>query len=295
MNRSDVETQLVRCGRWFLASALCLAVLLANSESFARPLDEVREHGTLRVNVYTDFKPFSWEDESGKVVGIDADLGRALADKLGLKADIIARRAGEEVDDDIRSNIWQGPRTGGVKGDVMLHVPMDRELIARNNLAGISNAYYHERVVLALKSDVLGPGATLDAFEDGKPNKIACEFGTSTHYFLAFTRDGKLRNNVSPYKQFEGAVENFLEGGSTGIMGRRAQIEAALAGVDLQLEFSEPEFPKTLKDRWNVGMAVKEDSRDLGYAIGGALRELKASGELAKIFKKYGVSLVDPE
>ena len=260
----------------------------------ARPLDDVIEAGELRVIVYTDAKPFSWE-EGGKVVGINSDLGRAIAKQLGVKPKIIARGAGEEVDDDIRSNIWQGPRTGGVKGDVMMHVPMERELIARNNLAAVSNAYYHEEVILALKSDVLGEDADLQSFQDGKGNKVACQFATSTHYFLAFADDGKLRNQVSPFIKFESAAENFLEGGAAGLMGRRAQIESALGGSDLKLRFLTPEFPETLRSRWNVGMAVKEDSRDLGYAIGGALRKLKASGELAEIFKKYGVSYVNPK
>jgi ABC-type amino acid transport substrate-binding protein len=260
----------------------------------ARPLDEVKEAGELRVIVYTDAKPFSWED-GDKVVGINADLGRAIAKQLGVKPKIIARGAGEEVDDDIRSNIWQGPRTGGVKGDVMMHVPMERELIARNNLAAISNAYYHEEVILALKSDVMGEDADLLSFQDGKGNKVACQFATSTHYFLAFADDGKLRNHVSPFIKFESAAESFLEGGAAGLMGRRAQIESALGGSDLKLRFLTPEFPETLRSRWNVGMAVKEDSRDLGYAIGGALRKLKASGELAEIFKKYGVSYVNPK
>jgi len=283
------------CSGWMCWLAAGVFTLMSLTQSAgARPLDEVKEAGELRVIVYTDAKPFSWED-GGKVVGINADLGRAIAKQLGLKPKIIARGAGEEVDDDIRSNIWQGPRTGGVKGDVMMHVPMERELIARNNLAAISNAYYHEEVILALKSDVLGEDADLQSFQDGKGNKVACQFATSTHYFLAFADDGKLRNNVSPFIKFESAAENFLEGGAAGLMGRRAQIESALKGSDLKLRFLTPEFPDTLRSRWNVGMAVKEDSRDLGYAIGGALRKLKASGELAEIFKKYGVSYVNPK
>ncbi|MEQ8824516.1 MAG: transporter substrate-binding domain-containing protein [Filomicrobium sp.] len=275
------------------AAFLLLACVIASS-AVARPLDDVKAHGVLRVNVYTETWPFSWV-EDGKVLGIDADIGRAIARELGLKADIIARGAGESVDDDIRSNIWQGPRTGGVKGDVMLHVPMDRELIARNNLAAISNAYFHEEVVLAVKTDVLGEDASLDSFLDGKGNKVACEFGTSTHYFLAFARDGKIRNNVSPFKVFKSAAENFLEGGSSGLMARRAQIEAAISGKDLKLKFSTPEFPETLRSKWNIGIAVKEDSRDLGYAIGAALRKLRGNGELAKIFNKYGVSYLAPK
>lgn len=271
----------------FLASAFAGGV-------DARPLEDVRESGVLRVNVYTDAYPFSWV-EGDKVLGIDADIGRAVASELGLKADIIARAAGEEVDDDIRSNIWQGPRTGGVKGDVMLHVPMEKELIARNNLAAISSSYFHEDVVLVLKTDVLGDDAGLDAFQEGKGNKVACQFATSAHYFLAFTQDGKLRNNVSPYIKFESAVENFLEGGSAGLMARRAQVEAALKGKGLSLKTLTPEFPETLRSNWNIGIAVKEDSRDLGYAVSGALRKLRANGELAKIFEQYGVSYVAPK
>ena len=283
------------CSGWMCWITACVFTLMSLTQfAGARPLDDVIEAGELRVIVYTDAKPFSWE-EGGKVVGINSVLGRAIAKHLGVKRKIIARGAGEEVDDDIRSNIWQGPRTGGVKGDVMMHVQMERELIARNNLAAVSNAYYHEEVILALKSDVLGEDADLQSFQDGKGNKVACQFATSTHYFLAFADDGKLRNNVSPFIKFESAAENFLEGGAAGLMGRRAQIESALKGSDLKLRFLTPEFPETLRSRWNVGMAVKEDSRDLGYAIGAALRKLKASGELAEIFEKYGVSYVDPK
>lgn len=276
------------------AAALVLVFLALVSPADARPLDDVKSHGVLRVVVYTEFKPFSWENEKGEVVGIDADIGRAIAEKLGVEADIIARAAGEAADDDIRSNIWQGPRTGGVKGDVMMHVPMERDFIARNNLAAISNAYYHEHVVLALNTDVLGKDASLDSFQDGKQHKVACQFATSTHYFLAFAQDGKLRNNVSPFVKFESAAENFLEGGSAGLMGRRAQVEFALKGQKLNLQYSEPEFPDTLRSKWNVGTAVHEDSRDLSHAIGRILRELKSDGELEKIFARYGVTYEAP-
>jgi ABC-type amino acid transport substrate-binding protein len=41
-------------------------------------------------------------------------------------------------------------------------------------------------------------------------------------------------------------------------------------------------------------MAWKENSRDLGYAIGAALEKLKSSGELQQIFRQYGVTYVPP-
>ena len=44
----------------------------------ARPLDEVMERGRLRVAVYRDFRPFSFQRD-GTLVGIDVDLARAIA------------------------------------------------------------------------------------------------------------------------------------------------------------------------------------------------------------------------
>lgn len=283
-------------GRILLAAVFAVLVLIpAAHEAAARPLEEVKESGVLRVIVYTDFQPFSWEDEAGNVAGINADLGRAIARELGVKAQIIARGPGEEVDDDIRSNIWQGPRTGGVKGDVMMHVPLERELVARNSEAALGNAYFYEEVMLALRSDIHGDNGGLQDFEQGKANKVAVPVGTSGHYFLMFTNDGKLKNNISPYIEFDGAIEAVATGAASGILARRARIEPLLAKTGVKVRFQSVEFPGTLRGRWNVGTAVREDSRDLGHAIGRILMELKASGELEKIFARHGVQYAEPQ
>ncbi len=283
----------------FACVALLFASLIAAGGSApsasARPLEEVKDSGTLRVIVYTDFKPFSWEDENGGVEGINADLGRAIARELGVEAKIIARAPGEDIDDDIRSNIWQGPRTGGLKGDVMLHVPLERELIARNSEAALGNSYFYEEVVLALRTDVHQENGGLQDFEDGKGNKVAVPFGTSGHYLLMFTRDGKLKNNVSPYRDFNGAIEAFESGYASGVLARRARLQPLLAETSVPYRFVSVEFPGTLRGRWNVGTAVGEDSRDLGYAIGRVLRKLKGDGELQKIFAKHGVEFTPPQ
>ena len=94
-----------------LIAALLTFVNLAGP-AVARPLDEVKDSGFLRVIVYTDFKPFSWE-ENGKVVGINADLGRAIARELGVKPKIIARGAGEEVGRGVQGAGWAVPRSPG--------------------------------------------------------------------------------------------------------------------------------------------------------------------------------------
>ncbi len=59
------------------------------------PMDAIHKRGRLRGAVYNDFPPYS---DAGK--GVDVELGRALAAKLGLQAEIIGFMAGEDMGDD---------------------------------------------------------------------------------------------------------------------------------------------------------------------------------------------------
>src|SRR6266511_2181374 len=47
----------------------------------ARPLDDVVSAGAVRIGVYRDNPPFSFRRD-GKLVGVDVDIGRALAERL---------------------------------------------------------------------------------------------------------------------------------------------------------------------------------------------------------------------
>ncbi|MGD9784629.1 MAG: substrate-binding periplasmic protein [Hyphomicrobiaceae bacterium] len=280
-----------------LASAVCRGIIvlacsaLLIPDAVARPLDDVKASGFLRVIVYDDNAPFSWTEADGTIKGIDADIARAIAASMGLKPELIARIAGEEVDDDLRSNIWQGPRTGGPVGDVMMHVPMEKEFIARNNLVQISNAYYHEQTVLVLHPDLADPAKGFAAFENAK---LAVHFATTAHYYAMFVDEGRYKTSISPYVKFASAVDAFLKRQSAGLLGRRSEIEAALHDKDAKAVTIEPTFNTYMRMAWTIGTAVKHDSRDTGYAVGNALAEIEKSGELARIFRSYGLSYVAP-
>lgn len=277
-----------------LVAAICLAATSFSglaATAPAREMEDVKASGILRVIVYAKNRPFSWvDDASGSIKGIDADIGRALAKQLGLKPQIIPRIAGESADDDIRSNIWQGPRTGGVTGDVMLNIPIDREFIGRNPMAAISNPYFNEEIVVAVHPDMVG-GQGLDAF---KTKKIAVKFSSAGHYFLNFTQDGAFKPNVAPYLDYDEAIALFLDRKAAGLMGRRSLIEAAVNARGLKVDWIEPEFPSSLIRSWNLGTAVHSEGRDVGYAVGRALRKLRSSGALEAIFASYGVTYVPP-
>ena len=84
-----------------LASLVPPGTALAQSELSA--LERVRKRGILVVAVYEDHPPFH---VAGK--GIDAEIAAALAEGLGVKLSLLAMRADEKLDDDLRHAVWKG-------------------------------------------------------------------------------------------------------------------------------------------------------------------------------------------
>jgi polar amino acid transport system substrate-binding protein len=85
------KTRTSRWGAVFtVALVLCLLVLsgcrpAATSSDF----DRVKQDGVLTVGNDTTFAPFEFVDSTNKPTGFDIDLITAVAQKLGLKADIV--------------------------------------------------------------------------------------------------------------------------------------------------------------------------------------------------------------
>lgn len=274
----------------WLGGGLLAAIQLFSTPASARPLDEVVASKVLKVVAYLDNKPFSWDDD-GVAKGIDADLGRALAAKLGVEADIILRMPGEKADDDLRGNVWKGPLTGGGVGDVMLHVPVDREFAQRNKEAVIANPYFEEHVAVAINPAKTGDNPTFETF---KAMKIGVQLGTVADYFLMTYEDGALIETIAHHVKPAVGAKEFADGGTSALMGVRSNIEAQLFELGAKPPIVEPPMPGIYRQTWTVGMAVKENSQDLRYALGAALEQLRQSGELAAICATYGVTYIPP-
>ncbi len=273
------------------AAAATLAASLAFlAPAFARPLDEVVLSKVLNVVLYDDNEPFSWND-GGVIKGIDADIARAVAGKLGVKANLIVRMQGEKLDQDLRFNIVRGTLGGGIAGDVMFHIPVDRDMIASFKDAAIANPYFEQKVALAVKP---GRASDVASFDVYRREKIGVQLGTVADYFLMRYEDGALVNNVSHYLKPAQGVSTFKQGETSAMLGVRSSLEALMKSQGLAATWVSPPMPGLARSSWVLGTAVNERSRDLGAAIGTALAELSADGTLKAITEKYGVTYAPP-
>ena len=70
-------------------AAVMLAAVLAPTVASADVIDVVKKRGVLKVGVKADYPPYGFRDPSGKIVGIEPDLAKEVADKLGVKIEYI--------------------------------------------------------------------------------------------------------------------------------------------------------------------------------------------------------------
>ena len=271
---------------WLQAlAALPMAVALP---VMADGFETIRQLGRLRVAVYNDFPPYSLA--GGK--GIDADIARAIAAKLGLTAEIVGYNADEDMNDDLRNMVWKGHYLGTQPSDVMMHVPVDEYLARANDKVRIFGAYHVETLALARNPERVPKalaGSAAVALEIFTREKIGVETASLADSFLLGVLNGRLRENVVHFKTVADAAQGMAEGKVAAVLAPRAELEAAVKG-QAKVVLDSPKFAELKVDSWPLGMAVKVEDQALAEAIGGALAGLKADGTIADIFKRHGIT-----
>ncbi|WP_343613735.1 transporter substrate-binding domain-containing protein [Novosphingobium sp.] len=274
--------------RSFVMQALAFAALgMGPAAAQAAPLAKVKALGVLRVAVYKDNRPWSWRQD-GKVVGIDADLGAALAKALGVHVDLAELMPGDDMEADLRNGVWKGGLLGFQPADVMLHVPFDRGFAARVDQVAIVAPYYRESFQFACMKGEIDCNAAPTQY---KGRKLAVEIDSIPDSYLSGTGGGVLARDVVHFPMGFDAAAALAQGKADGVLASKAQVESALAAAKpANIALRSMPLPGFASPGWDIGMAVKENSRNLGDTIEGLLDGMVKSGELKAIFARYGVT-----
>lgn len=272
----------MRIERRRLLKLLGASALLSCAPALAYTLEEIRQKGRVRIAVYNDFPPFSL---AGK--GVDVDLAGALAQKLGVRLELMWLTADENLEDDLRNAVWKGHYLGGGTADVMLHVPVDEDFAARNDKVAIFGPYYRETIELARDTRRIAQLPNLQVFQQ---EKIGVELETVSDAYLLSAFGGSLRNNVVHYKSAVEAVAGMRRGEVAAVMAPRSDLQAGLGADTDGFVIAPVATPGLAITGWKVGMAVKADNAGLRDALSGALADLLADGSVGRIFAAHGIT-----
>ncbi|MDP1909298.1 MAG: transporter substrate-binding domain-containing protein, partial [Hyphomicrobium sp.] len=253
----------------------------------------VKSSGTLEVAMYADFPPWSYKDADNRPAGVDVELGRALAEKLGVSFKPRLFAADENMEDDLRNNVWKGHYLGGGVADVMLHAPVDAAFAAREDKADFFGAYFHEAVTVVYHPDKLAAFETPLALTG---HKVGVEIDSISDYYMSGAFNGRLRSVAVRKPSLTDAVAAFKAGEVDAVMAPRGELQGLIKTAQIgDLAFKEQQLVGMLRTAWDVGMAVKsEESKTLRDALAKALDELRSEGRLAAIFAAYGIEYAAP-
>ena len=271
-----------------LLLAACLAA--AGIASSAADVPDTQTPGRLRVAVYADFPPYS-----AKGKGIDIEIGKELARRMGMEPEVIEYTADEDMSDDLRNMVWKGHYLGTRPADVMLHVPVDKYLADNNEQVRIFAPYHVESLAVARDPRRIPPvtGSAARALEAFTREKIGVETASLADDFLMSVMNGRLRQNVVHFTTVAQAVQAMKQGQIGAVMAARTEVESAV-GTGTAYEISAVTMPELRIKGWALGLAVKAGNDPLAEALGKAMQEIDRDGTLAKIFTDNGVTLQKP-
>jgi ABC-type amino acid transport substrate-binding protein len=254
-------------------AAMLPSVGRAEGGSLAR----IRERGSLMVGLYQEMPPFH---ANGR--GIDVELGRALAQAMGLKFSPLPFQAGENMNDDLRNMVWKGHYLGWGPADVLLHVPVERALMQANPQVLVLAPYYRERVVLAVQREQLGRIENLSELE-GHPVAVAGQ--SMAGWMMAGALTSGLRTT---FADGVSAAQALRDGQAHAAAGLASELESVLGG-DKRFELQPLPSPRVPPAGWAVGCAIRQDAAELAVTLQEAMQTLQASGRLQALFAEQRV------
>ncbi|PKB14487.1 amino acid ABC transporter substrate-binding protein (PAAT family) [Novosphingobium kunmingense] len=273
--------------RGLIAGLAAGAALLPATRLGAAPLARVQELGVLRIGVYRDNRPWSWSENGGAPQGIDVDLARALAATLGVRAEVVEFLAGEDLGDDLRNVVWRGGLLGFQPCDVMMHVPFDRRLQIDNDQVVLLAPYYRENFAAVCGAEQSDCDVPPPQF---KGKRLAAELDSIPDMYLLGGFGGVLRSDVRHYPTGDAAVRAVRSGEADVAVATRAQVEHVTAEPNSQgLKRRRAPLQAIMSPGWDIGLAVKENSRSLGDALDRTIEAMAADGRMTALFARHGV------
>jgi L-cystine transport system substrate-binding protein len=249
-----------------LAGALLAG--LATPAFAQNALEQVQSAGALRIGTEGTYAPFTFHDASGELVGFDVEIGRAIAEHLGVEAQFV-----------------EGPWDGLIAGidanryDVVINqVGINEERQAKYDF---SEPYIASKAALIVSE----ANTDITSFEDLE-GKRSAQTLTSNFGALAESYGAELVG-----------TEGFDQSIALVIQGRAdATINDSLSFFDFKTQ--QPDAPvkvvATAEDADFSGVILAKGKPELLAAINEALEAIRADGTYAEISEKYFGEDVSP-
>ena len=211
----------------------------------------------------SSFAPFEYQDESGKYVGIDMELIKAIAEQQGFTITI------QNPGFDAALNAVQAGQADAVIAGMSI-------TDARKKIFDFSDAYYSSNILLAVKN-----GSDIASYEDLKGKTVGAKNGTASYTFLESNKD-KYGYILKAFDEASGMYDSLNSGSIDALMDDEAVL---LYAIQQGRDFATP-IPGEKSGEY--GFAVKKGANpELIEMFNNGLAALVESGKYDEILNKY--------
>lgn len=217
--------------------------------------------GTLTIGLDYSYAPFAGESD-GRVVGIDADVGAALAQKLGLKAEFVDVGTGG------------GPNAvANKKCDVFLSFEKND---STNSIAAYAGTYMYDAASLFTVSS--SSTSSNASYTTASGQKIAAQKGRATAELVK-----------SLYGSTSLVEENNLVDAFSALENGTVKYAAAsgVVGSYIATSYSDIKFYCSLENPREIGAGVASSNTTLKSKVSSALSSLSQDGTINIIISKW--------
>ena len=239
------------------------------SASAESDVDYVKSNGKLVIGI-TDFAPMDYkEDGSDEWVGFDADMAKAFAESLGVKAEFIEINWDNkimELDSKGVDAVWNG-------------MTLTDEIQAN---AACTKAYAKNAQVVVMKSD-----ADYSSTADLVGKTVVAEAGSAGESAIQDDESLSQADYVSKSVQTDCLMEVAAGTADAAVL----DLTLATAMIGEGTDYAN----LAIKDELNAeeyGVAFRKGS-DVAEAVNAAFDELKADGTMQKLADKYSLTLAE--
>ena len=246
--------------------AALAGVALAATPIAAQTLDKIKQRGVLVVGTKADYKPFGFRDPSGAIVGFEPDIGKEVADKLGVKL---------ELEPVVSSNRMQFLQQGKI--DLMIATMNDKP--DRRQVVGIIDPLYYASGVNVLASRK----AALKNWEQLKGQKVCGIQGAWYNKPVA----EKYGADIVAFKGQAEAETALMQGNCIAWVYDDTAFAERLA--DAKWKDYEMPLETILEEPWGVAVKLEEREGPWGQFVAKALEDMHRSGRMIELEKKWNI------
>ncbi len=258
-------------------AAISLAVVMvvltcSGCSSSQNKMQQIQESGKLVMYTNAAFPPYEFLGANGEITGVDVEIGRAIADELGVTLEVNNANF-----DGIVSAIASGKGDVGIAGITITD--------ERSQRVDFSEPY-----IESVQYVILPQGSDIQVLEDLSAKTVGAQTGTTGYLYLDDqNRSGLMTEqpcNLLAYQTPTDAMVALSEGKLDAVVVDQLVAE--------QLAKSQPNFTaiplitasgEQVKEE--CGVAVAKGNEDLLAVINQVIEQMKSDGSIDQYFVEY--------